>query len=277
VPPTQRKLPGLLGGLVLITAVLVATAFSVPHRAPQTRPVFVKSCLGYCKHPTNAGKVFRWGHEAWRQEFEVGHLGSHWKSNHRRAVGQQMGMLTIRAGRHSGTIKVWPDNQAARVGRWEARIRPYERSRSGARYQFTWELVPAHGDDRCGANAIVLARYKPGDRRVTGSVRTLPTTSFTYSRARDLRNRAWHTYAVEITKHHISWFVDTRVVRTETRPAALSGVKYRPQLVMQAKHGARMRPSWLQADWVRYYTLQRHNARSIKAPKMHKAAYLHGC
>ena len=174
MPPTQRKLPGLLGGLVLITAVLVATAFSVPHRAPQTRPVFVKSCLGYCKHPTNAGKVFRWGHEAWRQEFEVGHLGSHWKSNHRRAVGQQMGMLTIRAGRHSGTIKVWPDNQAARVGRWEARIRPYERSRSGARYQFTWELVPAHGDDRCGANAIVLARYKPGDRRVTGSVRTLP-------------------------------------------------------------------------------------------------------
>ena len=186
-------------------------------------------------------------------------------------------MLTIQAGRHTGTVKVWPDNQAARTGRWEARIRPAEHSRSGARYEFTWELVPAHGDDRCGANAIVLARYKPGDKRVTGSVRTLPRSSFTYSRARDLRNRAWHTYAVEITKRHISWFVDTRVVRTETRPAALSGVRYRPQLVMKAKHGAAMRQSWMQADWVRYYTLQRHNARSIKAPKMHKAAYLHGC
>jgi len=186
-------------------------------------------------------------------------------------------MLTVRAGRHAGTIKVWPDHHAARTGRWEARIRPFERSRSGVRYQLTWELVPASGRDRCGANAIVLARYQPGDRRVTGSVRTLPNNSFTYSRARDLRNRAWHTYAVEITKRHISWFVDTQVVRTETRPAALSGIRYRPQFVLQAAPGKRMRPTWLQADWVRYYTLQRHDARSIAAPKMHKAAYLHGC
>jgi hypothetical protein len=46
---------------------------------------------------------------------------------------------------------------------------------------------------------------------------------------------------------------------------------------MQAVPEATMRPSWFQADWVRYYTLQRHNAKSIKAPRMHKAAYLHGC
>ena len=277
MPPTHRKVPALLGGLVLITAVLVATAISAPRTAPQTRPVFVRSCLGYCKHPTNAGKVFRWGHEAWRQEFETGPFSSHWKSNHRRSIGQQKGMLTIQAGRHSGTISVWPDNHAARVGRWEARIRAYERAGSGTRYRFTWELVPARGGDRCGANAIVLASYVPGHQRVQGHVRTLPGQSFTFSRARDLRNRAWHTYAVEITKQHISWFVDTQVVRTERRPAARSGIRYRPELVMQAKHGATMRPSWMQADWVRYYTLQRPDARSIKAPPMHKTSYSHGC
>jgi hypothetical protein len=239
--------------------------------------VFVSSCIGYCKHPTNAAKVFRWGREAWRQEFESGPFSSHWKSNHRRAIGQQKGMLTIQAGRHSGTVRVWPDNHAARTGRWEARVRAYERSGSGTRYRFTWELVPAHSGDRCGANAVVLASYTPGDRRVHGHVRTLPDNSFGFSRARDLRNRAWHTYAVEITKRHISWFVDTKVMRTETRPAALSGVRYRPQLVMQAKRHATMRPSWMQADWVRYYTLERPNARSIRAPKMERHTYRGGC
>ncbi len=275
MPPTHRKVPALLGGLLLVTAVLVATAVSTPRSAPATRPVAARGCLGYCTHPTNAGKVFRWGYAHWDQEF-VTPL-SHWRSNRHHALSLRHGMLTIWAGRHSGTVKAWPTNQAARTGRWEARVRAVNRGGSGSRYHLTWELVPAGGDDRCGANAIVMAKYKAGDRRVTGSVRTLPHTSFTYSRARDLRSRAWHTYAVEITKRHISWFVDTRVVRTERRPAARSGLRYRPQLVLQARHGKPMRAAWIQADWLRYYTLQRHNARSIKAPKMHKTTYLHGC
>jgi len=260
-----------------MAAVLVATVLAAPRGQLHGRPVFVRSCIGYCKHPTNAGKVFRWGHEAWRQEFETGPFSKHWKSNHRRMVGQQKGMLTVRAGTRTGSVAVWPDNQSARVGRWEARIRAYERSGRGAKYRFTWELVPAGRNVRCGANAIVLASYKPGQHRVKGMVRTLPDHSFTYSKARDLRSRAWHTYAVEITKRHISWFVDTKVIRTETRPAALSGVRYRPQLVMQATPHHRMRPSWLQADWVRYYTLKRHNAHSIKAPRMTKTSYGGGC
>ena len=187
-------------------------------------------------------------------------------------------MLTIQAGRHTGTIKVWPDNQAARTGRWEARIRPYERSRSGARYQFTWELVPAHGDDRCGANAIVLARYKPGDKRVTGSVRTLPRTlvhllagprpaqpGLAHLRRRD--HQAPHL----VVRGHPGGAHRDPSRRPVRRP-------YRPAAGDDRRSTARaMRPSWMQADWVRYYTLQRHNARSIKAPKMHKAAYLHGC
>ncbi len=102
---------------------------------------------------------------------------------------------------------------------------------------------------------LVLASYSPGDHRVRGHVRTLPDRSFDYSRVRDLRNRAWHTYAVEITRHHISWFVDTQVVRTETRPAALSGVKYRPQFVMRAEPrsgcaGESRRPGLVRTTWV---------------------------
>jgi hypothetical protein len=259
-----------------MAAALVATVLQSPQH-PQTRPAFANGCVGYCSHPTNAAKVFRWGSAAWDQEFVSGSFHRHWKSNHPRLVGQQTGMLTIKAGRHTGSIAVWPDNQAATVGRWEARVRANEQSGSGTRYRFVWELVPANRDASCGANAVVLASYTPGDHRVHGHVRTLPDNSFAYSRARDLRNRAWHTYAVEITKSHISWFVDTQVVRTETRPAALSGVKYRPQFVMRAEPHHRMRPSWLQSDWMRYYTLNRRSAKSISAPLMHRSTFRHGC
>jgi hypothetical protein len=277
VIPTYRRFFALLSGLTLTTATLVTAGISAPDTTPDTQPVFADSCIGYCKHPTNAGKVFRWGVEKWRQEFEKGRLSSHWQSDHPDSIGQQQGMLTIQAASDSGTVKVWPDNRGAVYGRWEARVRAVEKSDEGEPYQFTWQLVPVDGDDSCGANTIVLATYVPGDKRVTGAVRTLPDNSFEYSRKRDLRSRAWHTYAVEVTADHISWFVDTKVIRTETRPEALSGVTYRPQFALEGDAETEMRPSWMQMDWVRHYTLKRPNAKSIEAPQMAQTTYTSTC
>ena len=271
--PSLRRLSAAVSGIALAGGLLVVGAVSTPDALPQSRPVFVSSCIGYCKHPTNAAKVFRWGLEDWRQEFETGSLGASWKSDHPQAIGQQHGMLTIQAASDSGTVKVWPDDQSATVGRWEARVRAFEKAKDGQQYRFTWQLVPVGGDDSCGADTIVLGSYVPGDTSVTGAVRTLPDRSFGYSRTRDLRSRAWHTYAVEVTKDHISWFVDTKVMRTERRPEALSGVRYRPQFTMEGATGTQMRASWMQMDWVRYYTLKRPNAKSIAAPQMERTTY----
>jgi beta-glucanase (GH16 family) len=123
----------------------------------------------------------------------------------------------------------------------------------------------------------VLASWVPGSARAHGFVNTLPDHSFTFSRKRDLRSRAWHTYAVEIASDHISWFVDTSVVRTETRPEALSGDTYRPELVMESVPDTSMRPSWFQADWVRYYTLKRPSALPIDAPLMNQTTATPAC
>lgn len=272
-----RRFSAAVSGIALAGGLLVAGAVSTPDALPQSRPVFVSSCIGYCQHPTNAAKVFRWGLEDWRQEFETGALGPNWHTDHAGAIGQQNGMLTIRAASNSGTVKVWPDDQSAVEGRWEARVRAFEKDRGGQPYRFTWQLVPVGGNDSCGANTIVLASYVPGDAEVTGAVRTLPDRSFDYSRARDLRSRAWHTYAVEVTRDHISWFVDTEVMRTERRPEALSGVKYRPQFTMEGAGDTQMRASWMQMDWVRYYTLKRPNAKSIEAPQMTRTTYAPSC
>jgi hypothetical protein len=268
---THRSLGGALAGAALAAAALGSGIHGPSVTATDMRhAAFASSCIGYCHYPTNAAAVFKWGAIAWRQEFETGTLGSNWHTNGHGSIGQQNGMLTIKAGSAPNTVVVWPDDSgpAQKTGRWEARIRAFEKSSTGTPYRFTWELVPTSGDDSCGTNRIVLASYVPGDASAEGFVNTKPDYSFTYSRQRDLRSRAWHTFAVEITPDHISWFVDTKVMRTETRPQARSGVTYRPQLVMEAEPNAAMRPSWFQADWVRYYTLKRPDALSIAAPQM---------
>jgi hypothetical protein len=264
--------------LVLAGAAMAAVAGASPAELSQARAASARPCVGYCKSPTNAGAVFKWGKPAWDQEFEVGSLGKNWKSDHPDLIYQINGMLSLDASKGPRTVTAYPSDQAARVGRWEARVRAREPAAGrGHHYRYTWELVPVSGDDSCGANRIVLGTYSPGDTRVRGKVNTLPDNSFTFSRKRDLRTLAWHTYAVEITTHRISWFVDTKVMRTERRSAALSGIKYRPQFVMQSVPGETMRPSYMQMDWVRYYTLKRPNRHSIAAPRMHKTTVTPSC
>lgn len=283
MPPTHHKLLSALSGVLLAgSAVVAAAVSSPPGQLPQVRPVSTNPnngiCKGYCKDPTNAGKVFRWGNATWRQEFISDALGPEWKSNQPDLISDQFGMLTLNGTQNAGTITVWPNNQAAVVGRWEARVRFREfGTKPGKHYRYTWELVPADGDTSCGANRIVIATFEPGDARVEGAVNTLPNHSFTYSRKRALKSAYWHAYAIEVTKKHISWFVDTKVIRTERRPAALSGVKFRPQFEMQAVPGATMKPSYMTMDWARYYTLKRPNAQSIKAPQMTRTTSAGSC
>jgi hypothetical protein len=269
---------------VLATSQPVTTATTsgrpVTEAAPRLVNHFAPTCIGYCKHPTNAGKVFRWGLEAWRAEFEDGPLTKNWHTNHPRLVNTQVGMLTIAAGPHTNVVRVRPDDQRARYGRWEARVRAVERETGHKTFTFNWELVPVGGKKKyhCGARSIVMASYRPGhDRVARGAVRTLPRNQFAFSRKVDLRSRAWHTYAVEVTPKRISWFVDTKVIRTERRAAALSGVTFKPRFRIQGDPDARMNSSWMQMDWVRYYDLHRPNAKSTKAPAMARRTYKAAC
>jgi hypothetical protein len=259
-----------VAALGLLAPTADATPLEQSERAAQR-------CIGYCTYPTNAAKVFKWGLSAWEDEFIDGTLASNWKSNQRSLVHEVDGMIAIDALTHTGNVVVWPDDQAARYGRWEARMSAVERApRVGAKYKFFWELVPV-GDSHCKGNDVVLASYRVDNARARGYVRKLPHNEFRFSKARDLQWGAWHTYAIEITKRRISWFVDTRVVRTERRTAALSGVKLRPQFRIVGQKGKAMRTSTLQFDWIRYYTLDRPNAKSIAAPRMRKATYRGAC
>jgi hypothetical protein len=185
-------------------------------------------------------------------------------------------MLTLDSTRRSGTVWATVPGQGRRYGRWEARVRSEENGRGGKSYRVLWELVPA-GDYACGAKNIEISSYRFGDRRARMQIRTKSGASFTASKQRNLRDNVWHTYAVEVTKSHISWFVDTRVVRTERRDAALTGTKYQMRFRLDAVKGKRMNPARMQMDWVRYYTLERDNAKSIKAPRAQRGSFDASC
>ncbi len=189
-------------------------------------------------------------------------------------------MLTIHAERETNVVRVWPDNNKKAYGRWEARVRAVELEDENETYRFVWELVPVAAKNyHCGAQSIVMASYRPGDsEKARGAVRTLEDNAFRYSKKLDLRSRAWHTYAIEVTRKRISWFADTEVLRTERRDAALSGVKFKPRFRIEADDpDETMNRSRMQMDWVRYYDLDRPNAKSIKAPKMKKGTYADAC
>jgi hypothetical protein len=272
--PTRLRRPaaGLLGTVLVAATLTVATA----HDSADLSAPFADAQLVAQRGPTNAGKVFRWGNAQWADDF-VGPVKGMWRENKPRQIRNQHGMLTINGTAAGGDVTATVTGHARQYGRWETRVRAEQLSNGHTPYRVVAELIPTSGGHHCGARSIVLGSYQLGSHRARTAVRTLPNNQFTASKRLDLRPGPFHTYAVEVTKSHISWFVDTHVLRTERRPEALSGATYAVRFRLAAPNGARMNPGRMQMDWVRYYTMARKNARSISAPQMTRGTYAGAC
>ena len=230
---------------------------------------------GGTTYPTNAAKIFRWGSAQIHDEF-IGPLASTWAVNSAGAglVRNQNGMLTLNTTGTSGTVTADWNAGARQYGRWEARVRTRQYGTSATPYRAFWELVPTSGD-QC-ARSIVLSDSTIGQNTATMHVNNTDS-DFSAAKVLDLRQDTFHTYAVEVTPDHISWFIDTRVVMTERRSAARTGASYTVRFKMLAPQGARMNTGRMQMDWVRYYTLERPNAKSIEAPPATQGGYAGAC
>jgi hypothetical protein len=227
-------------------------------------------------YPTNAAKIFRWGNAVWKDEFVQPFSTAKWRANHPSLVRDQHGMLTLDSTPTSGDVVVTAAGHGTQYGRWEARVRTRSYSGSGPAFRAVWELVPTNGSYACGARSIELSDYVVGAGAATMHVRNTPNADFTTSKSLPLNN-TFHTFAVEVTPDHVSWFVDTRVVMTERRPQALSGATFAPRFRLVATPGTTMRKSRMQMDWVRYYTLARKNAKPITAPQATQTTYAAAC
>jgi beta-glucanase (GH16 family) len=268
---------------VRLFVALVATAAltsalagqSAPAQAPTADPTPVSAWVP--PNPTNAAKIFQWGNKQWGDEF-VTPLQSTWQASRPSMIRDQHGMLTLDAPKATGVnVIATLLNHNRQQGRWEARVRSRQYGTGGTPYKLYWELVPRTGGAHCGARDLVLASYSLGSNTAWMHARNLPDLDFAASKSTPLSDNEFHTYAVEITADHISWFVDTKVIRTERRPEAMRAADYAVRFRLQSVPGAQMRQGRMQMDWVRYYTLARPNAKSIEAPQLDQMTYADAC
>lgn len=260
-----RLILSLAALLALVLGSLALPAATAHHAGPAPGPV-------------HAGSTFGWGHRGatvYREEF-IGHLPKRWKKSGRGQVRDQHGMLTLNTRRH-GSVSATRHGGASATGRWEIRLRSRRYTKGAANYRVMTELVPAKKSARhCGARNIALESYRAGTRNARFSVRN-QGLSFSAAKRVNTFDQRWHTFAVEVTRTHVSWFVDAHVIRTEKRAAALSGVPLTLRFTMAATKGARMNRSRMQMDWMRHWSLRSENQKSIAAPNAVQGIFPGGC
>lgn len=231
----------------------------------------------------HAGATYGWYPVAQRYEFKGGHRAPRpWHKAGRGKLFQTNGMLTLVAprGRASGTRTIWT-GVGYRKGRWEVRMRTARETAGNTDYRVVLSLVPTSKRQRhCGAQDIDFLDYTPKKAHTANfNIHTLPDRRFAASErlSRKVGGDQWHEFAVEVTGNHISWFIDAHVVRTERRPAALSGAKYTMQAALVPEAGQRMNKTRLQLDWARYWTMHKKSKKSVKAPATAQKRYPYSC
>jgi hypothetical protein len=229
--------------------------------------------------PIHAGNTFGWyyGGGLVYDETFVGPLAPRWKVQGRGVVQDQHGMLTLNTAKR-GSVSATLERPGRAYGRWEVRLRQRE-YRSGHRsFQVLTELVPVTAEaEGCGERNIALNRFRMGSDDIDFYIRNRPARQYQSTIHRRLGQDQWHTYAVEVSRKRISWFVDAAVIRTERRPKALSGAKFQVRFTMQAVKGKRMNRARMQMDWLRYWTLEAPNTRSTQAPRTDRMTYRRAC
>lgn len=261
-----RRFLVALGSLLLAGTLASPLGPSAPAQADHAHP----------PGPTFAGGDFGWGVAPVNYTF-IGPLSrGAWKIRGRGSVHNENGMLALYA--NGGTVSATQVTGGHRVGRWEIRLRSRQYTRGHHPYQVMTELVPAGGRHQwCGARDVALESYRAGGRTVSHYIRTRPDLRFNMHRRISLHNDQWHTFAVEVTRTRISWFVDAHVISSERRKAALSGVPFAVRFTMQGVDGKKMNSSRMQMDWLRYWTLKNRNAKSVKAPRLRAGHYADSC
>lgn len=232
--------------------------------------------------PVHAGNTFGWWNKgvAWREEFETpytGQMGPQWVPSGPGQVWHQNGMLTLNAT-SEGSLDATLAGPGAEVGRWETRLRSRQYGRGGGRYRVLAELVPAAGaEQNCGGRNIALTSYTPNGQAANVYARSLPDVASKGAHPMDLGRDRWHTYAVEVTRERISWFIDAHVVFAEQRDDLLPGVPLTVRFTMEAKPDRVMNISRMQMDWVRHWSLAAPNELPVDAPPTRVGTYTRAC
>lgn len=159
-----------------------------------------------------------------------------------------------------GTTMATLRGNPMKYGRWEAKMR-LKSSEAGDRdYHARIELVPSAASDyRCGAQNITVADVPVGGSTVSVGAKALAgNTQWTYTKRVDVGESA-AAFAVEVSRSHISWFMNGRVMATVRSRAAVSDVPMTLRLSLVGDGQQEMNKTQFISDWQRGFSMDRGN------------------
>ena len=179
-------------------------------------------------------------------------------------VSKQNGQLTLDSKRFYGagpgdfgTTRATLHGNAAAQGRWEARMRIRGAYEAGGRaYGVLAELVPAKpADYDCGRHNVEIARITPFSRRVRFGVRSPKYRWSGAATASATPLRSAYAVAVEVSRTHITWFLDGRPIGSVTDRSAIPGVPMTLRLSLEGDGQQEMNQVSLVSDWQRGFPI----------------------
>jgi hypothetical protein len=245
-----------------------------------------------------ASNVFGWNPAAFDFAFEHGEsLGSrpargtkrvgHWVDGARgygRAAQHNGGVMldskrdsAVGPGDRGSTWVTLRGNPRA-YGRWEVRVRVKSIESRARDYRTKIELVPdRHSQYRCGGQNITVANLAAHSRRMQFGVKSARADR-RWSRTRRIgaiEGRS-QTLAVEVSKRHITWFRNGRVIGTVRNRAAVSDVPLTLRLSMEGKGDREMNRTMAIFDWMRGFSLK-HGKPKLRGNRLKVTRYRGGC
>ena len=228
---------------------------------------------------TTASGKYRWGRSLWDFAWEFGesltsrpYRGSdprgRWidASTGSGRVSKHNGGLSLDSQREFkgpgdfGTTSATLRGNPMKYGRWETKLRlkSPERGEPGGDYRVRIELIPENPSDyHCGAQNITVADLAPHGRSVKVGVKTRSNNrQWTRSkRIGSLLDGGLAAFAVEVSKKHISWFVNGRVIGTVRGRSAVSDVPLTLRFSLVGKGTQEMNRAQSISDWQRGFSL----------------------
>lgn len=157
-----------------------------------------------------------------------------------------------------GTTAVTMQDNPMKYGRWEVRVRVKSVEGNARDYRSRVELVPARAADYCrGKRNITVGEIRAHSGKMrfgAKSVKRHRKWSGT-RRVGNVNNRAV-ALAVEVTRKHVSFFHNSKVIGTAPR-AAVPNVPLTLRLSLVGKGQQEMNSTEAKYDWVRGFSLKR--------------------
>lgn len=176
-----------------------------------------------------------------------------------------------------GTTTVTLRGNAQAHGRWEFRLQGHTWETGPRPYRFLLELVPPDAPVvTCSPRGIVVADFTLGAPGMGLGVRSIDADSV-WRRTLGGVTLAETPFnvAVELTRGHVTWFVDSRPVATLKTPKARLGTDLVPRLSLVGEQ-REMNGAQVDSDWQRSWDLD-HGQQVSSGPAPARSAYAPTC